>query len=377
MEYYLPTYEECVDACLDDLSPFYQVKNKIDDYLVCCFNYRLLNPSDLNKDWKKELRGITYVFNNDGSLYKRFILLEKFFNLNQTEESMYSLVSEYEIENINNKEDGSICTFIELPNGKIVGKSKTGFDNDQAIMVNEIYRKNEEINKFVNWCLKNDIIPIFEYVSYLNKIVLIYKNTELILLRLRDNKTGQYLDISDFSDKIGNIKISNFENMYTLDEIIQLSKTLENKEGWVIRFTNGRMIKIKTEWYLEMHKLHFDILTRENELIKLIIDNQIDDILPNLDSDDPIISIVNEITLKLRKFSNLKIEKILDLYDNYLLIDDIKMFVSLNINHPEFSLLMCYIKNPNYDNLVNIVNNFILKKTNKLFKARDFLNEII
>ena len=120
-------------------SPFYETKIEIDKYKVSIFNYRLAQHNDFLQPLKDnsdkdalELRGITFIFNDDGSLFKRYILLEKFFNLNQVSTSMYSIVKNYKIKNINNKEDGSLVTFIKLPNGKVLGKTKMSFDNDQS-----------------------------------------------------------------------------------------------------------------------------------------------------------------------------------------------------------------------------------------------------
>ena len=80
---------------------------------------------------------------------------------------------------INNKEDGSISSFVKLPNGKILGKSKMSFESDQAIGMNRIYNKNKDVKSFVDWTLDNDIIAIFEYVSPTNKIVLNYTKEDM------------------------------------------------------------------------------------------------------------------------------------------------------------------------------------------------------
>jgi hypothetical protein len=58
-----------------------------------------------------EMRGITYVFNTDGSLFNRHILLDKFFNLNQVASSVYSVVKDFKIKSIYN-EDGSVASFV-------------------------------------------------------------------------------------------------------------------------------------------------------------------------------------------------------------------------------------------------------------------------
>ena len=63
--------------------------NIVNGYNVSIFNYNICykglfdNPipgSDLKGH---ELRGLMFVFNDDGSLYKRILLLRKFFNVGQ------------------------------------------------------------------------------------------------------------------------------------------------------------------------------------------------------------------------------------------------------------------------------------------------------
>lgn len=322
----LPTYEECVEMCNVPESPFYESKTEVDGYPVSVFNYRLAQWSDFNQPLKdkpglkaNEMRGITFVFNKDGSLYKRFVLLEKFFNLNQVPDSMYSVVKDYKIKYVNNKEDGSIASFIQLPNGKILGKSKMGFDNEQADGINRVYKSNPDVKQFVDWCIKSDIIPIFEYVAPHNRIVLRYGTEELILLRLRDNKTGNHIDIKEHLDKIGSIKIAPFEDDKTLDDLVDLSKTEADKEGWIVQFDNNHFVKIKTQWYIDRHGLLTNDLYRENILIGYILDDKIDDILGQIPEDekeahDRIHKIISIVKKELDK----KESEILDAYNSFV-----------------------------------------------------------
>jgi T4 RnlA family RNA ligase len=272
---------------------FYETKTEVDGFPVSIFNYRLAQFSDFNLPLENkpkvkafEMRGLTFVFNKDGSLYKRFVLLEKFFNLNQVENSMYSVVKNYKIRYVNNKEDGSIASFIQLPNGKIVGRSKMGFDNDQANGINKIYKTNKDVNSFVTWCLSQDIVPIFEYVAPHNRIVLRYSQEELILLRLRDNKTGKHIDIKDHLDKIASIKIAPFEDDHTLDDLIEKSKNEAEREGWIVQFDNDHMVKIKTDWYWQRHGLLTNDIYREHIIIGYMLDDKIDDILGQIPEDE-------------------------------------------------------------------------------------------
>jgi T4 RnlA family RNA ligase len=383
---YIPTYDEAVQMCNGGNKKnaiFYENKYVVDNYNVSVFNYRLAQFTDFTnpikgKDYINgyEMRGLTYVFNEDGSVFKRYLLLEKFFNLNQVTESMYNVVKDYEIKYINNKEDGSIASFIKLPNGKVVGKSKMSFESDQAFGINKIYNTNEEVKKFVDWTLDNDITAIFEYVSPHNRIVLRYTGEELILLKMRDNNTGKHLDISNYLDKIGNIKVANFEEKRSLDELIELMKVEENKEGYVIHSIdnegNDFFYKMKTEWYRNLHSIYTNDLYHEDKLIKLIIDEKIDDIIGELKDDDSLRKKVDDIILIIRMCITENINRIQDLYNVYKKLNSIKEFAIKYHNDEYFSDTMKYIKN-NDISLEDLVKERILKKTNRLEKAREFI----
>ena len=276
--YNLLSYNEALALTVGKDAPFYESKLFVDNFSVSIFNYRLAMYSDFIDNKAFEMRGLTFIFNEDGSLFKRYLLLHKFFNLNQVPESQYSLVSNYVIKSIHNKEDGSVASFIRLPNGNIVGKSKMSFESEQALGMNRLYNSNSDLKRFVDWSLDNDLVAVFEYVAPTNRIVLKYSDEELILLRLRDNKTGKYLDLSKYSDKIGSIKVAP-SDVGTLDELVELSHSVEDKEGWIIEFTNGLFIKIKTSWYCELHGLLTDDLYREHILVNYILDEKIDDVL--------------------------------------------------------------------------------------------------
>lgn len=351
-DYYIPTYEECVEMCSMDDGAFYESKLVVDGYPVSIFNYRLaqysnfISPIPEKPDVKGfEMRGLTFVFNKDGSLFNRYILLEKFFNLNQVPESMYSVVKDYKIKYVNNKEDGSIASFIKLPNGKVCGKSKMGFDNDQSNGINMIYKTNPDVKSLVDWTLDNEISAVFEYVAPHNRIVLRYAKEELILLRLRDNKTGRHIDIKDHMDKVGSIKIAPFEDDHTLDGLIELSQTALDREGWVVQFQNGHMIKIKTSEYQALHGLLTDDLYREHILIGYILDDKIDDILGQIpeeqkEAHERIHKMISVVKKAITEKSN-EIEK---LYDVFTKMGDRKAFATKYIRDPNFGFVMAMTK---------------------------------
>jgi T4 RnlA family RNA ligase len=345
----IPTYNEAVEMCSGDEAPFYESKYEVEGYPVSVFNYRLAQYKDFDMPVPSkpelkgfEMRGLTFVFNKDGTLYNRYVLLEKFFNLNQVPTSMYSVVKNYKIKFISNKEDGSIASFIELPNGKIVGRSKMGFDNDQATGINKIYKTNKDVKSFVDWCLNNDIVPIFEYVAPHNRIVLRYSKEELILLRLRDNKTGKHIDIKEHLDKIGSIKIAPFEDDDTLDDLIEKSKTEAEREGWIVQFDNDHMVKIKTDWYRNLHSVYTNDLYHEDKLIKLIIDEKIDDILGQIPEDEVEAHLrINKIILIVKRTLRQKVDEINSAYKEYLQSGlSKKEYAIKNRTNPTFPFVM-------------------------------------
>ena len=409
----IPSYEECIEMCSKPDATFYESKMVVDGYNVSVFNYRLaqwkdfVNPIEDKPHVKAhEMRGLTFVFNKDGSLFNRYVLLEKFFNLNQVPDSLYSVVKNYKIKFINNKEDGSIASFIKLPNGKIVGKSKMGFDNDQADGINRVYKTNSEVKSFVDWCLVNEIVPIFEYVAPNNRIVLRYPSEELILLRLRDNKTGKHIDIRDHLDKIGSIRVAPFEDdVKDLDHLIELTATQVDKEGSIVtcedEFGRDFFFKIKTPWYCERHGLLTQDLYREHIIIGYILDDKIDDILGQIPEEEKeAVDRINKIIDVVKHEFNEKAFEIKEAYREFVISGMTKKEYAIKYNkHKNFPFVMSMIRlkelqemdsdeiSKNYATRdewsaamqrrdpYELAKEWIREKTKRLLIARDWLKE--
>ena len=375
--YYLPTYAECRKICdANDNFIFYETKHKIDGYDISVFNYRLAqsknfyNPVEgLEGLTAHELRGLTFVFNTDGTLYKRYLMLEKFWNLDQTPCSMYSEVKDLAIKSVYNKEDGSIASFIMLPNGRVIAKSKAYFTSELVEDIQAVYDKDNNIREFVDYCLATDIVPIFEFVSPKNKIVLNYDTTQLILLCMRNNTTGEYLDLSAYSDVIAGIKTPEISN-YTLDELIGLKPIATGIEGFVVDFENDKKIKIKTDWYFAMHNLLTEQLEHENDIIRMVIEDTIDDVLSQID-DVQKKTEIGEITDAIGRY----IVKISDAVDELLVnykTGDVKTFA---LTYNKLELFPIAIGIINGRDRVKLIQSKILKETRHLMEARKWLKE--
>jgi T4 RnlA family RNA ligase len=379
---YLPTYEEAVKATVK--SSFYETKHIVNGYNVSLFNYRLaqyndfLNPLRHRDKSGFEMRGLTYVFNKDGSLYKTYRLLNKFFNINQTEESLYDKIKDYKIKSVYEKADGSIVSFIKLPNGEVVAKSKMSFESEQAINSNRIYNTNETIKNFVDNCIENDLIAVFEYVAPFNRVVLKYPKEKLILLRLRDNKTGEYLELPNDTD----IEVVKEYNFNSIKEIMELCLIEENKEGYVINLIdekgNDLFVKEKTEWYRQRHGLLTEDIYKENVIIKYILDDTIDDILSEIPEDekkvkDNINNIIHFIREEVSEIEN-NIKNLASNYknDNRDIVIKKREFALKYKKEKYFSYAISHIYNKTEP--FDLAVKYIRKKTNKLEMARKYIS---
>lgn len=381
-QYYLPTYEECKEICDKyDNFQFYEQIVYIDEYKVSTFNYRLVGYNDFNfplgenspvKAW--ELRGISYVFNEDGTLFKRYLLMNKFFNLNQVEETQYSLIKNIPVKYIENKIDGSVINFIKLPNGKILPKTKMCHDNNQAIWSNEIYNNTIEIKEMVSWCLDRDIMPIMEFISPKNRVVLKYKVSELILLKFRDLNTGEYLDL-DIYPEISKIKCAEKEQYKSFEEILPLVDTLKDKEGWVITLETGMMIKQKIKHYCDLHHTLTESIHREDYLIEKVVDEEIDDVISLIDPDDKeILAIIDDVIVKVHTYIKSTTKKLEEkVNDFYTIYNGSKKEFAINYKNRDkyFSYVMLVIDGKS--EAIDIVKKDLKNNTKKLELARSFI----
>jgi len=375
--YFLPTYEQAKEmvASKGDLV-FYETMHRIDGCKVSVFNYRLAQYSDFiepvaGKNYKAhELRGLTYVFNEDGSLYKRYLLFNKFFNLNQTTESLYENVKDKKVASVYNKEDGSLITFIKLSNGKVLAKTKMGFDNDQVDAVNVLYNKNEAIRNFVDECFEKDLVTMWEYVSFKNKIVLDYKGSNLVLLKVRNNKTGEYLDVEDFRGR--GFDVVRKEKFTDLDSIVTWAETAKDVEGCVVTFDDGFMVKIKTEWYVDLHHL-IDSVNREDYVAQMVLNETIDDAISklNIETEKEIITWMKDIERKIKKYMSERISEVETLVSKY--DGSMKNFAIEYRSDKNFGLAALVLKGLD---VFDVVKDVVRKETNKQGKARNFLGRI-
>ena len=242
------------------------------EYIV--FNYHVAHDDSFVCPVRRELRGL--IFSPAGDVISR--PFHKFFNLNEKEETRN--VDWSRPHHVLTKLDGSMVRPIPLPSGIRWG-TKMGV-TDVSLQCEAFVSQHRRYESFAAMCVDRGATPIFEYVSPSNRIVLEYSNEDCVLLAIRDNKTGVYLSVESMNMVAAQYDIPVVQPMKnSLDTIPCLIDT----EGVVVRFDTGHMIKIKSEWYVTIHRAKENLLFEKN-VIRMILEDKVDDVLPNLPESD-------------------------------------------------------------------------------------------
>lgn len=234
-------------------------------------------PEDLGAAIRRECRGI--IFDLDGKIMSR--PFHKFFNVNERDETQIRNIDMRAPHVIMEKMDGSMIRPIFDKEGVIRLATKMGI-TDIAIEAEKLL--SESHYEWLEYVMSAGMTPLFEYVAPTNKIVIDYDEAKLVLLALRINITGAYLPINN-----ENIPFEIVRQYGSVDgsfsEYIARAREMQGREGDIIRFANGHMIKIKNDWYVRIHKTK-DLIRADRNIADIIVNEQLDDVLPLLDAAD-------------------------------------------------------------------------------------------
>lgn len=307
MNYKFPvdiSLQECLDI-VEKNNNFISVNKG--DYIV--FNYTFNAPEtfppvvDRETSILREMRGLVFDKSSGRVISRRF---HKFFNYGEKEESKdIDLNREHYILQ---KLDGSMITPFLL-NDKLVWGSKMGI-TDVSRQVEVFVKDNLDHLSIYHLIdlLSHGNTPIFEWVSRKQKIILDYPEDSLILTAIRNNSTGEYYsykDMLEFSIQMNVPCVSMHTLSYKNVELLHESvKSEVDNEGWVVRYTDGHMVKMKSDWYVTLHKTK-EYIDSEKNIVESYINNSIDDLLPLLQESDKerVTRYVNQLTKNLLSYS--------------------------------------------------------------------------
>lgn len=382
---YLLTYEDAKLICEKyNHKNFWEIQFMINGYKLSSFNYFICGWNDFNNPINNtkvnafDMRGTTFVFNKDGSLWKRFFMLPKFFNLNQVEKTQYEVLKSKKINSITQKEDGSLIAFMILPDGKLFSKTIGSFASEQASNALTLLYYDEEHVLWVKKLLNDGFTPLFEYVARDNRIVLSYGKAHLRFIGIRNNITGEYCSSAEMNTfKIPKSIYIVEEIFSTLDDLINLSKIKKDKEGWVVKFEDGLLVKIKTHWYFSLHGIRTENVFREDYVIKNYLEETLDDLLSLLDpvKDQDAFEFVDKVTKAINAYMDhieLYVSYLIKRYENEFQ-NNWKEYATKCHSEPYFGLSRVMIEKPIEfkKKLIELV----LERTSKFKNAKELIQK--
>lgn len=228
---------------------------------------------DLHAAIRRECRGM--LFYPNGDLMSR--RLHKFFNVNERDETQAHVIDFNRPHVILEKLDGSMITPV-FWNGVRWG-TKMGI-TAVAEPVEKFVAERDNYTQLAQECHVRGMTPTFEWCSRKQRIVIDYPEDRLVLTAIRHNVSGEYIkyaELLEWGAVYGIEVVRAFEgNLENMERLLAETRDLEGAEGWIIRFDDGDMYKIKGEWYCRIHKTK-DNLTLEKNLVELIVNEKLDD----------------------------------------------------------------------------------------------------
>jgi RNA ligase len=248
------------------------------NYMVAMADtFDMTGPDDLGGAIRRECRGL--IFDRAGNIMSR--PFHKFFNVNEREETQAHCIDMSQPHVIMEKMDGSMIRPIFVDDYL---RLATKMGVTEVAMQAEAWLAAQDpmLKEWMAIMMVQGITPIFEWVSPFNQIVLAYETADLVLLSLRNNITGEYLDVGDpKNDKLWTVVPQYGSVAGNLADYIARQRGAEGREGDIIRFADGHMIKVKNDWYVRIHKT-VDRIVFDRNIVALILNEEMDDVMPML-----------------------------------------------------------------------------------------------
>jgi len=230
---------------------------------------------------RRECRGM--IFDKQGKIVRR--PFHKFFNVGERLETHESKIDWTRKHVYLDKLDGSMVTPFLDKGQHLRWATKMGI-TEVAMQAEVHVAKNQKYIDFATACLDipgDEVTPIFEWCSRKQRIVVDYPEDQLILTGMRALNSGYYYPYDSMKRVATNYGIPVVDSIPPIDW--NVLGDAEGMEGVVIRFLDGHMLKLKSSWYVGIHKA-LSGLVWEKDILRFIYEDKLDDVLPFLSVDD-------------------------------------------------------------------------------------------
>lgn len=246
------------------------------NYLVAMPDtFKMEGPDDVMGAIRRECRGL--IFDETGAIMSR--PYHKFFNINEKEETQSHRLDLTRAHVVMDKLDGSMIRPVRM-HGMVRLATKMGV-TDIAMEAEKLLDPGQY--DWLEDMMIDGFTPIFEYVAPTNKIVVEYAEAKLILTAVRETVSGEYRSLRQWDAPFE--IVSGADSIYDLDAYLSVARGETSREGDIIRFADGHMVKVKNDWYVQIHKTK-DIVAVDRNIVELVLNETIDDTRAILDPSD-------------------------------------------------------------------------------------------
>jgi RNA ligase len=243
------------------------------NYLVAMPDtFRMEGSDDVMGAIRRECRGL--IFDTEGNIMSR--PYHKFFNVNEKEETQTHMLDMARAHVVMDKLDGSMIRPVRM-HGMVRLATKMGV-TDIAMEAEKLLDPGQY--DWLDDMMVDGFTPIFEYVAPTNKIVVEYAEAKLILTAVRETMSGEYRSLRQWDAPFE--IVSTADSIHDLDAYLSVARGETSREGDIIRFADGHMVKVKNDWYVQIHKTK-DIVAVDRNIVELVLNETIDDTRAMLD----------------------------------------------------------------------------------------------
>ena len=336
------------------------------------------NPeNNISVAMRRECRGL--IFDKSGKLISR--PFHKFFNVNEREETLVGNIDWSRPHTVMHKLDGSMIRPVIIDGMFRLG-TKMGI-TDVSKMAEDYVVSNLDIpyREFCEHMFAAGLTPIFEFHCKKNVVVIDYEEPFMKLLAVRDNTTGVYVrrePMEDMSSVYGIPMVDFVEvDLTNPDEFLKTTFGEIDSEGYIVRFHDtGQTLKVKNDWYFQLHHV-VSGLNVERNLVHLLINNDIDDVIPRLPENRRIQ--VEEYAVKFWDIYSKFYDKCDDVWQSILKdvpVDGTRKDFALRIlkeDKPLQSIMFKYLEITDTNERHALIKKLILGNTNKENKFEEFM----
>lgn len=270
-------YCQLIELCSQNPAFYFRDYQASESSIYRIFNYRLSTYSDFLAPGAFEARGSMFEVSNSGELIRIASRPpKKFFNYGENPLTLNLDLSEPAL--VMKKEDGSLMSTYIHCDGQLKLKSKGAVSSSQCIDAMNHLETLPALARDLAYLTSRGFTVNLEWTAPWNRVVVGYGAPGLTGLSVIDNETGTVygIDFAEYTEctSLADHWVKDFEYDGYLLSVV---KNLVGEEGVVCVTASGVTCKIKSDWYLHLHRTK-DSLDNAKSLVSLVLSEQLDDL---------------------------------------------------------------------------------------------------